>query len=431
MRAWVWTLLLLVAAVGLAVGVRYHGGNVALLLPPYRIELSASLAALILLAAFAALYAALRAISWTLGLPTRVRRWRARRALEQQQQLLERGWINLLEGRYARAELDMTSVADQTDVASRQVLATLSAARAAHAMQEFGRRDALLQRAREAAEADPGLKPAATIVEADMLLDQQRADEALALLSQLHENGPRHMHSLRLTLRAHRDLGHWAEVLKLARMLSKRHALHPAASVRMIAAAAAGLLRAAPDDATRRAVWKDLRADERLLPEVALAAAAVFETGGDDARTRKTLEDAIEVEMTPALLHAYAHCQPGQIQPRLEKAEEWLRDHPHNADLLQTLGALCLCGKLWGPAQRYLERSLAERDDPRTHALLASLYDRTQRAADAVRHWRLATRGLVGLPALQADEAPVLFSEPESAAFDGEEPIAPDRAAGL
>ncbi len=429
MRTWFWTFLLLVAAVGLAVGLRYHSGNVALLLPPYRVELSASLAALILLLLFAALYVALRALSWTLDLPVRVRRWRARRALTQQQALLERGWINLLEGRYARAEADMSNVAGQTDVASRKVLAHLSAARAAHAMQEFERRDALLEQANQAAEADVTLKPAITIVHADMLLDQHRPAEALTLLSRLHESGPRHMHSLRLTLRAHRDLGHWAEVLKLARTLSKRNALHPAASSRMIATAAAELLQSATDGATRRAIWKDLKDDERVLPEVALAAATEFEAEGDELRVRKTLEAALDTELSPVLLHAYARCEPEHIAPRLEKAEAWLRANPRDADVLQTLGALCLCGRLWGPAQRYLERSLSERDDPRTHALLASLYDRTNRAVEAVRHWRLATQGMIGLPVLQSDEA-VLFG-PVLPQFESDDLIAPDRAAGL
>ncbi|VCU69264.1 putative protoheme IX biogenesis protein [Pigmentiphaga humi] len=431
MRTWFWTLLLLLAAVGLAVGVRYHSGNVALLLPPYRVELSASLAALILVVLFAAVHVALRAISWTLDLPVRVRRWRARRALAHQQELLERGWINLLEGRYAKAEADMSKVAGQTDVPSRRVLAHLSAARAAHSMQEFERRDALLAQARDAAGADAALKPAVTVVEADMLLDQQRPEEALALLAQLHENGPRHMHSLRLTLRAHRDLGHWGEVLKLARTLTKRNALHPAASNRMIAAAAAELLRSASDAATRRAIWKDLKEDERVLPEVALAAAEVFEADGDEARVRKVLEDALDIRLSPPLLHAYARSGAAQIQPRLEKAESWLRDHPDDPDLLQALGTLCLCGRLWGPAQRYLERSLARRDDPRTHALLAGVYDRTDRAEQAVRHWRLATQSVVGLPALQGDEAVLFGPAAAHPQFESEESVAPDRAAGL
>jgi HemY protein len=425
MRAWFWTFILVVAAVGLAIAVRDYSGNVALLVPPYRVEVSLTLAILFLVVLFAATYVLLRALAWTTGLPTRVRAWREQRAQAQQQIILEQGWIHLLQGRFARSERDMAQVADQSKTPVRQVLALLSSAQATHAMQEYARRDALLARVRTVAEGDPALSSAVSIVEAELLLEQQRPAEALALLEPLHEGGQRHVHSLRLALRAHRDLGHWAEVLKLARTLAKRNALHAAASHRMIAAAASERLRSTSNDLTRRELWKDLKEDERVVPEVALAAAGAFEDGGDPVRARAILEAAIQVNPTQALWHAYARTVPAEVKPRLEKAEAWLQQSPVDADLLQTLGALCLNGKLWGASQRYLERSLSSRPDPRTHALLAALFDRIGKPEDARRHWQQATVSLVDLPALDAPpSSTAVVIEPMDVA-------APDRAAGL
>src|SRR5690606_1952921 len=62
-------------------------------------------------------------------------------------------------------------------------------------------------------------------------------------------------------------------------------------------------------------------------------------------------------------------------------------------------------GQLWGQAERYLQRSLGFRNDSHTHALLGSLYDRLDRPADAVRHWRLATAASMALPVLAVDQA--------------------------
>jgi len=425
MRAWFWTFILVVAAVGLAIAVRDYSGNVALLVPPYRIEVSLTLAILFLVVLFAATYVLLRALAWTTGLPARVRAWREQRAQLQQQTILEQGWIHLLQGRFARAERDMAQVTDQSRTPVRQVLALLSSAQATHAMQEFARRDALIVRARSAADGDPALASAVAIVEAELLLEQQRPAEALALLEPLHEGGQRHVHSLRLALRAHRDLGNWAEALKLARTLAKRNALQAAASHRLIAEAATERLRITSDESTRRDLWKDLKDDERVVPEVALAAAEAFEAGGDPVRARGVLEAALQANPTPALWRAFARTSPGEVKPRLEKAEAWLQQSPIDPDLLQTLGALCLNGRLWGAAQRYLERSLASRDDPRTHALLAALFDRTGDAGQARRHWQQATVALVDLPALEAVPAtPAVVVEPLDLA-------GPDRAAGL
>ena len=82
MRTWFWTLLLAVVAVALAVVLRSHSGNVLLLVWPWRIEMSLTLAVLLIVAAFVVLYVGLRVLAWLLAIPDRVRSGaqRARRA---------------------------------------------------------------------------------------------------------------------------------------------------------------------------------------------------------------------------------------------------------------------------------------------------------------------------------------------------------------
>src|SRR5690606_35546001 len=125
------------------------------------------------------LYFGLRTMSWTLSIPSRMRHWRSRRCQGHQQAKLEQGRVHLLEGRYARAETDLSEVAAEAGSDSRRVLSSLSAARAAHALHEFERRDAMLVRAHEAAERQDNLLPAVKIAHADMLLEQLRPAEAL------------------------------------------------------------------------------------------------------------------------------------------------------------------------------------------------------------------------------------------------------------
>ena len=174
MRTWFWTLLLAVVAVALAVVLRSHSGNVLLLVWPWRIEMSLTLAVLLIVAAFVVLYVGLRVLAWLLAIPDRVRVWRGKRAQARDHELLERGWISLLEGRYSQAEKDLTRLLDQTKVQTRRVLAALSSARAAHGLSEFDRRDRFLASAQEHAGTDPGLLEATATVSADMLLDWPR-----------------------------------------------------------------------------------------------------------------------------------------------------------------------------------------------------------------------------------------------------------------
>ena len=117
------------------------------------------------------------------------------------------------------------------------------------------------------------------------------------------------------------------------------------------------------------------------------------------------LEAAVAVKFNPALVAAYARCDASQVSRRLARAESWLQSRPTDPELLTALGMLCLNGQLWGQAERYLLRSVSRRNDAQTHALLGSLYDRLERPADAVRHWRLATAASMALPVLATDAA--------------------------
>ncbi len=403
MRAWFWTLLLATVAVVLAVLLRENSGNVLILVNTWRVEVSLAFAVLSLVLTFIVLYVALRVLAWFTGLPLRLRAWRGRRVARQDAELLEQGWTELLEGRYAHAEKDLTKLMGRTRSGSRQVLAALSAARAAHALGEFGRRDTLLVLAREKAAEDGTLTDAVATAAADLYLDQGMAQQALDVLLPLQEAGARHVHTLRLLLRAYRQLGRHDQVFVLARTLGRRGALHETETRQIIETAAAARLRDTLHADQWRQVWKDLKSDERALPEVALAGAAAFEAAGQFEDASKVLEAGITHDFDPRLLAAYGRSDSSQVARRLEKAEAWLQKHAEDPDLLTTLGTLCLTGQIWGQAEHYLQRSVARRGDARVHALLGSLYDRLDRQQDAARHWRMATAVGTVLPVLADD----------------------------
>ncbi|HUG59647.1 MAG TPA: heme biosynthesis HemY N-terminal domain-containing protein, partial [Candidimonas sp.] len=137
MRTWFWTLLVFVAAVGLALVLRDHSGNVLIVAQPWRIELSLTLAVLLILACFAILYLLLRVLAWISSGPERFRSWRGLRAQNHDYKLLENGWINVLEGRYTEAEKELSKLLGRTRSSSRKVLAGLASARAAHHLGEY------------------------------------------------------------------------------------------------------------------------------------------------------------------------------------------------------------------------------------------------------------------------------------------------------
>ncbi len=401
MRSWFWTLILLVAAVALALVLREHGGNVLIVAHPWRIELSLSLAVVLLLAGFVALHWLLRCAGWLGAGPERFRAWRGRRAQTRDVELLESGWINVLEGRYAQAEKDLSNLLSRTRSADRKVLAGLSAARALHLLGEYKRRDQVLRLAQEGAGQDNRLRQAVDTVTAEMYLDQGRAAEALALLEPLQDASSRYFHSTRLLLRAHRQLGHDEQVYALTRVLLRRSAIDPTQAHTFIRGAVARRFAQCDDEAAIKTLWADLTADERLDPAIALAAAQAQARFGHAVESARILEAALGRALDDGLLRAYAQCEPDQAAHRLARAEIWLKSNPDHPGLLAALGQLCLGAQLWGQGEHYLERSLALRSDTHVHALLATLDDALGRPDLALEHWRKASQEAgVAVPAV-------------------------------
>ncbi|RIY41641.1 heme biosynthesis HemY N-terminal domain-containing protein [Neopusillimonas maritima] len=442
MRAWFWMLLLLALAVGLGVVLREHSGNVLIIAQPWRIEMSLTLFALLLLAAFVVLYLLFRGLSWLLSGPERFREWRGLRARKRDHELLESGWLHVLEGRYPQAEQELSRLLGRTRSSNTRVLAGLALARACHQQGQMQRRDEALTLARSAVGTDSRLKESWATAVAEMYLDQHRAQEALTLLQPYQDTGAKHLNATRLLLQAHQQLNNADQVFELTRQLLRRGAIDKQKAQPLIAQSVAERLRAAGPEGFR-SVWGELRGDEKTLPEIALAAAHVQQQAGHADEAGKILEAALNEQLEPRLLNAYSQAPADQVSRRINKAEGWLKSHPDSSALLAALGNLCLTGQLWGSGERYLLRSMAIRSDVRIHALLGNLYDRLGRQADAMKHWRLAS-GVAGvlpvlpgstvLPAADTRGDPTLIdvqdlesSSTEAASF-GEVPVAASAA---
>lgn len=447
MRTWFWTVLSITLAVMLALVVHRFPGNVLIVVDQWRVQVSLAFAILVVVAVFAFLYALIRVLTWLAQMPARYRGWQGQRQEKREQSLLEQGWTALLEGRYTHAEKTLTRLSGQSSDKRRQVLATLSAARAAHEVGEYKRQDELLAQAQAAAasqSSDVDLNTAVAAAAADLWLEQGRAQEALGALQVDHVQPMRHLHTMRLMLRVYQQTQNHAKVLELARALKRKEAISQAEANKLIESAAAAMIRAAQaqkvgaqdglqdsQQATHQAqsssweaCWKELKPEEKVLPEVALAGSQAFQAAGNYKEATKVLEAAIVsthdkaqvVALDPKLLAAYARAEPEQVTHRLQRAEQWLLERKAlqkksgasvapaiNADLLTTLGALCLAAQMWGQAQRYLEQSAKLRKDARVHALLGSLFDRIGQPQRAAQHWRLATAVSAALPTLAQD----------------------------
>jgi HemY protein len=385
MRGLAWLVALFSLAVLASLVARYSEGYVLVMAPPWRVEVSLVLALLVLLVAFVLLHLLLRMISGVMNLPREVAAYRSRKQAEKGRAAMADAVLAFMEGRYGHAE---KSAAQAVELGEAPMQNALIAARAAHRVRNYERRDSWLARA---AEFEAGNPTARLMSAAEMLLEEGRHAEALQLLDRQHESGPRHIAALRLVLRAQQSSGRWDESLRVLRQLEKRNAL-PAARISLLKLKAhQELMRQRSHDApTLRAYWDQVPEAERLDERIAASAARQFIRVNDAESVRAIAEGALKSGWSPELAACYGECIAADALPRLERAEAWLKAHPRDPDLLRTLGRLCMAQRLWGKAESYLQASLSMHPSRATSLELARLFDLLGRADEANAQFRKA-----------------------------------------
>ncbi len=138
-----WLLGLFILAVALTLAT-HSPGYVLVFYPPYRAEMPLALFMITLLLLFMAIYLALRLIFAAVRLPEHVRKFRSDRAREKGRQALLDALAAFFEERYADAE---QSAVLAMELAEDSGLGPILAARSAHELHEYARRDAYLAEA--------------------------------------------------------------------------------------------------------------------------------------------------------------------------------------------------------------------------------------------------------------------------------------------
>ncbi|WP_321840381.1 heme biosynthesis protein HemY [Paraburkholderia bannensis] len=387
-RGLLWLALLFAVAVALATVGRFDAGQVLLVYPPYRVDVSLNLFVVGIVVAFLLLYAILRFVRNVVTMPRRVAAYRARARKEKANSALRDAVGNLYAGRFSRAEkAARDSLVDEKNKGA----AGLIAANAAHRLHEYARRDDWLTQVE-----DPELQEARLMATADMRADGRDADGALAALTEMRSQGGRRIHAQQIALRAQQQLKNWSEVLKLVKTLEKREALHPAVAVRLRQLAAENLLRDRRHNADALLeLWHALTPVERHSPRLADCAAELLIALERQSDARKIVEEALAQNWDARLLRRYPDTAGSDALPLIQKAEAWRKERPEDGDLLFALGRLCLKQQLWGKAQSFLEAALKSanvvHNEPlkiRSHRALARLHEELGDAGKAATHYR-------------------------------------------
>ncbi|GHD64255.1 heme biosynthesis HemY N-terminal domain-containing protein [Jeongeupia chitinilytica] len=388
MRALLWLIALFALAVGLTLFAQLNTGYALLFVPPWRIEISLNVFIVGILVLVAALYLLARVIAELGGLPDRVKAYRLRKARDASVQLERDARIAFFEGRYQRAE----RLAGEALAASRETDAFavngILAARAAHLMRDFAKRDQYFARLRER------LGPrhlALAMTMAELYLDERRNQDAETALAEARSLSPKLTAMLKLELRLRQREDNAEAIVRLVEQLTKSDALDAGQAQAIRLQAYQNVLQRQPKTPRElRDWWNKLPVADRAAPALVATLADAYAAQGEPAAARDAIEAALAQNWSSELAERYGTLglDGDALVSQLQQAESWLKTHPNDPQLLLTLGRLCTARALWGKAQTYFEASIAVAPTALAHTELAALLERLERPEEANRHYR-------------------------------------------
>lgn len=388
-------LLVIVALVISAVGANFllqDPGYVVINFRGYLVEMSVPVLAALVVILFLSIWLAVKLFRAPRKLGEAAGRYRAGRA----GQRLTRGVIEVAEGNFAKGERLLARAAN---VSEAPLLNYLQAARAAHLLGQDERRDTWLKQAYENL---PGATNAVLLTQAELQLDQEQYEQALATLRKIEQNTPNHSHALMLLGRLYYRLADWQHLSDLLPKLQKHGRLDPETLRKWSVRVHQEQLESAQDGDAVLEVWKQIPRPEKKNIDLLESYYANLIRTNMHEKAEKDIAAELKRSWRSPLVRLYGIVEGKDPARQLKKAEGWLKDHGDDADLLLSAAQLCLRTELWGKARSYLETVIAIRPTPNAYQeygrLLTQLGD-GEAAAEAYR----AGLGLVAhspLPAI-------------------------------
>lgn len=375
MKLVLWVLTLFAAAAAVVIAAQYDHGSVLFVVPPYKIELTINIFIIVLIAAFFVFYLLLRLLVNLFGLH--------HKRINESTLTATKAFF---EERFDKAEKAAASVVKSDSPSTINAINAVIAARSAHKQANYSQRDHYLAISEQKAPEEKELR---LVTQAELLLEEERYEEALKALQTLYsEGGLQSTSVLQLELKAQQLAQNWDAVLELASILEKRHSVNRA-TIEQIKhhAHIENIKKNGAHLEALNKYWNSLSPAEKLDSRLAATAARAYMALGEVSIAQKIIEQSIDSKFDSELISLYAKCLDGSVSWQIQRAEGWLRRHPNNAELLLTLGKLCTYCELWGKAQNYLEASLSIEPSRAAHLALAQLFEKLEKHDEAADHY--------------------------------------------
>ena len=353
-------LLVLAAAAATLLGLAIveHSGYVLIAWKGLRYESSLWVFLLIVVAAWLALVCLRWLVRLLLVSAGLINPWSRRQRARRQQLAADKGLLDLIEGRWSRAEKHLALAAE----GERQPLMYyLGAARAAYKQGRVEQGEVLLEKALR---RQPKAELAVALAHAELQREHGDLAGAQDTLQAMRERHPQHHLVLDQLQQTLVQCGDWAALLDLLPELRKTRVLEGEALHELERRVWAARLRRAGEQAHEQGdlaqlsqTWQQLASALRQDVGLQLVYAEQLHILGAQGEAEEVLRKALKQGYEPRLIELYGRLRGSDPMRQLQLAEGLLKEHPQDPQLLLALGRLCLQNSLWGKAREYFEIS--------------------------------------------------------------------------
>ena len=372
-----WKLTLLIAIVIGAIGgawVKNLPGFVIIAYDKTSYEMRLWIAAVLLLILVVFILFTISFIKSLFASAGKVRGWQGNRSWRRSRKHTIRGMLAFVEGRWKQAENTMVNAAKNSDT---KLINYLVAAQAAQYQNAEDRRDSYLRLAHK---AEPSADIAIGLTQAQLQLDNEQNEQALATLNELKQKTPNHPFILKLLCLTRKKLQDWNAIIELLPALKKQSVFNQQQLEQIEFESVTGLMQQTSlvnGFERLNKLWFDFPSSVRKKEKIIYCYVNRLIEFNQMELAEKTLKPLFKKQTNQEAIDLYGKIISNDGSKQFSFLESWLNSHPQSPNAIYlALGKIAYRISLWGKARHYLELYLRVEPSAEAFFMMAKTLDK-------------------------------------------------------
>lgn len=376
--------LIILASVWLGIKIYQHPGYMLLAYQHWLIESTVWFFLLVLLLLFFLFHFLLNLLKQTVILPKRLERWLNKRRLNKSIERLNKGYKNLILGKWKKAEKNFVKGAKKKPLA---FVSYLLAAEAADSNFEQERRNSYLGKAQE---IDPKNRFVVDVLEAEFFLNHNQPEQALVTLNKLREQKPNETYLLKLLTETYLLLDDYTHLQPLLPEIKKSKIFPEDVYLELEKVTYLHCFqdRFFSDFSEVQSLWNKLPRHLRHDPSILIAYGDHLQRWNRHNEAEELIRKELKHHYSKEVMAYYVTLKSKAPAKQLALGEKWLKDHSGDPDTLNAMGILCLRNRLWGQAKDYFEASQKINPTAQNYLALGYVYEQLGENERALHYYR-------------------------------------------